>query len=76
MEFIALHMNARANPKSRVHAWKAAVLRVACKNATLVLALRREQEQMLVSQWGRSPIGQGRLWLLARLQLLAQAGCG
>ena len=76
MELIALHMSTRANPRPRAHTWKAAVLRVACKNATLVLALRREQEQMLVSQWGRSPIGQGRLWLLARLQLPAHEGCG
>jgi hypothetical protein len=45
-------------------------------NANPVLALRREQEQMLVSQWGHSPIGQGCPSLLARVQLPYRKCCG
>ena len=76
IELIAQHMNACANPKPRSQTRKAVVLRIAGKNASRVLALRREQEQMLGSQWGRSTIGLVALSLLAMLQLPSHAGCG
>ena len=44
------HMNARASTKLASQIWKAVVLRIASKNTSQVLALKREREQMLVSQ--------------------------
>ena len=76
IELITPKMTAGANPKLRSQAGKAVVLRVALQECKSNAALKREQEQMLVSQWGRSPIGQVSLSLLARLLLLFHVGCG
>ena len=73
-EFNTPRVTGGANSERRSQAGRTAALRAAL-NTNPVLALKREQEQMLLSHWGRSPFGSGSLSLLARFQLPFHVGC-
>ena len=76
IRFNTPHANARAIANLEFVTWKNVLFRLACKITIPVLALKREQEQMLVSQLGRSQSDQARSPQLAGLQLPFHRGCG